>query len=329
MTQRFRKFIVFNNPRSTHHQLAESRLAELRRLYPDIPMMTIAVGKDGIEQLKKAVAEEPHALILIAGGDGTVNSVLSALLTHEHLATAARHTPILPMWGGNANDLAGMLNGFAFRSKLPSIIQEGSIVPIQPLECEIIAPGQLPQRYIAACYISFGATARAAELLNRTSHRTHKLRRLPIMATLRDIHKGVWAILTSPSFLFQEADREQRAYERAFINGSRMAQLEAFPVVLSDKQFLQRTFVRKQKPRSFIPRVQSSHHHAMNEAMATITFSLKEPTWMQYDGEPLQLATGTTVTISHHHGHFTALSTRLPRQKAKKKGRPEPNRLPD
>src|SRR6185437_8881055 len=99
----------------------------------------------------------------IAAGDGTVNLIVDLLLHDPALTTEQRQTPILPLWGGNANDLANMLNGAATRSKLRRLLQHGHVVSIRPIICTLSTPGGSRQVYAAACYASFGASAYASE----------------------------------------------------------------------------------------------------------------------------------------------------------------------
>ncbi len=111
----FNHFVVLVNPASTNAARVEHSISELRRMYPAgevVVRHTLPTEKANRRQIARwAAGFRPGTLLCIGAGDGTVNLVVEVLLQAPGLSAEARRTPILPLWGGNANDLACMLNG--------------------------------------------------------------------------------------------------------------------------------------------------------------------------------------------------------------------------
>src|ERR1700754_3107995 len=111
VTERFSSILVFMNPKSTHAAAAQRRIAEIERLMPGTPIAVIETsseGHAGNQKLVQAHAKKlgPDTLLCIAAGDGTISQIIEAILMSKGLSGKARKTVILPLWGGNANDLA-------------------------------------------------------------------------------------------------------------------------------------------------------------------------------------------------------------------------------
>lgn len=315
----FNRLVVFLNPNSTHNLAARKRVDEVKSILAGLPCDVIETSNEGLEANARLVEKNasklgPRTLLCIAAGDGTINHIIQALLRSEHLSEAARRTPILPLWGGNANDLAHMLNGPAFRARLRDIITTGHVVPIHPLECDMSGKGHKRIVRVAACYVGFGATALVAHRLNLPNHRQSRLNALPGGRILQEVITVITTLIDVPSFSIKESDSIKNVYEISFYNGSRMAKVEHLPVQLTDEMFYLNAL--RDKRILFllpIPRfVEFTQKRIAQKLLRSYeTFTTQEKSWAQFDGEPLQIPAQTKVQMQLSSRPFYALSTIL------------------
>jgi len=309
----FSRFLILHNPASTHSRQVGKRIKELRELFPSAPIDIIETARNGrqttIKRLEAHVAGlQKDTLFCVAGGDGTANLVVE-WLAQDTLPGAVQRTPILPLWGGNANDLAHMLNGAAYRVRLRDLFHAAHIVPIYPLRCEITTKQGQTHVRIAACYIGFGATAAVARRLNESDHRSSRVHRIPGGRRILEALTLLRVLMHMPSFDIKEAGDTRRIYERSFINGSRMAKLHPLPVRLTDISII-KTTVDKRSPATLLRRLRTAGS-PIEKTAAETTFTCKGAVWAQFDGEPMRIAAGSTVTVNRANKPFYALSLRL------------------
>jgi hypothetical protein len=336
----FSRIVLVINPQSTNIQRIAIRAQELTNLFPDQTIGTVETSLRPAQfarQLRTALGSRADpsdqvglTLIAIGGGDGTVNMVLNVLLGLRPKINLAK-TPLLPLWGGNANDLASMLNGrLSGRVKLRSVVEYGQAVAVYPFRVTLTSPASVASastttkpassttlvksprkitvRY-AACYASFGAIAYAADQLAKP----HPPRRLLSKSTagkLVDEMIRAWqAVLDAPTYDAEQDGQRLKIFEHVFANGSRMAKVDRLPVRLNERVFYRAT---------------GSDHHPLffmlrlirGKKVGEVTdrparFTLKERAWAQFDGEVVVLPANTTVTIGHAKMPFYALSTKL------------------
>lgn len=312
----FERLVVFVNPKSTNSAAVQRRIDKLRAFLPDIPFATIeATGKDWSKDTRLIEKHTdllgPHTLLCIAAGDGTTNYIIQSLLTAK-LPEPARKTVLLPLWGGNANDLACMLNGAPNRINFHSLITHGHIVPIHPLECDMQPrQGERIVR-IAACYAGFGATAFAAKQLNATDHRHSRLAAIPGGRLIQEVITVMNAFIEAPTFEIKDGGRTRVVYERTFANGERMARIKRLPVQLTDQKFYLNTLENKHLV-SAVPRLIESTSKRLSAKFLRnyAFFTTQETSWAQFDGEPLEVPAHTKVQVQLSERPFYALSKNL------------------
>jgi len=291
-TDRFSHCLVFYNPVSTNAAARKQRIASLQHILENCTVEVIETQADGLEAnraLLERYAEKlgPRTLLCIAGGDGTTNLLIEALIKSERLSEEQRSTPILPLWCGNANDLAHMLNG-STRTSLEHILTQGNVVSIHPLECSMTTRRGKTSMRIAACYAGFGATAFAALRLNQPSHRQSRLKTLPGGGFLQDVVTVASALLEAPAFTLKEANNKQLVYERTFANGSRMAKLVRLPVELTDEMFYINTLERNRLLWSVPHFIDLLFKRVSSKFLRNSAhFVLQQPSWAHFDGEPV------------------------------------------
>jgi diacylglycerol kinase family enzyme len=315
---RFDRFVVIYNPVSTNARRSRKRIAELKDLFPSKEVKLVETSPDGLEANKKLVAREANkfdekTIVCIAAGDGTVSAVLDALLTNESIPAKAKKAPLLPLWGGNANDLAYMINGRPSKTSLKSVFEKGYVVPIYPLKVRLGSEGKSSER-IAGCYVSFGASAYAAQQAELPKNKRRKIHVVPGARMAMEMLIVAKALLRAKGLTIQVDGKQQPVYERIFVNGSRIAKVDRLPIKLNEKAFYEATLERKH-PKNIIALL-SALKILRNRTYGEITgkdrsFTLNEETWAQIDGEVIKLPKDTKVRISLSRTPFYVISTKL------------------
>ncbi len=311
----FKRVIILVNPRSTQITAARSRIALLKRLMSHVPVRIMELDVDqGHTTASLLNSEQKHlgkgTLLCIAGGDGTVNSVLKYLMSSDSPKEAAQ-TVLLPLWGGNANDLAHMLNGPAFKNAIPDILRRGQRVPIRPLCCELNSPAGERTLFIASSYISFGASGLAARRLNTLLHRGSNWHRVPGGRILRETFTVLETFARVSEFHITENSKTTGIYERIFINGSRIAKVRPLPLKLTDDAFYKLT-IKEKRFRAVVMYLRELFRRPQAEqTREEVSFVCEDKAWGQADGETFRVAAGTKVRVYRLPTPFYALSTKL------------------
>ncbi|HYF96621.1 MAG TPA: diacylglycerol kinase family protein [Patescibacteria group bacterium] len=314
----FDKFVVFYNPVSTNSRRSRKRIAELKELFPAKKVIVIETSPDGEEANKRLVAREAKkfddkTVVCIASGDGTVSAVLESLLTSKGIPAKSRKVPVLPLWGGNANDLAHMINGLPQKISLRTVFEKGKIVPIYPLSVKLGSGKQVSKR-IAACYISFGASAYAAQQTELPKNKKKKIHAIPAARMITEMFIVVRSLIKAQTFTIQVDQEKHSVYERIFVNGSRIAKIDRLPVRLNEKAFYEATLSHKH-PKALLSLL-SALKILRNRTYGEVTekdikFVLNEDAWMQIDGEVVKLPTKTNVEVSLSTLPFYVITTKL------------------
>ncbi|HVU59554.1 MAG TPA: CDP-alcohol phosphatidyltransferase family protein [Candidatus Saccharimonadales bacterium] len=317
----FERFVVIRNPISTSAHRTDERLAELRAVRPDAEIIELRTRPGGSRAnaallRDHAAALGPRSLLCIAAGDGTVNMIMAFLLTDPALPDAARRTPVLPLWNGNANDLAYMLNGPVRPRVFRRLFKRGRVMAIRPLRCVLHLPNGQQEERLAACYASFGASAFAARELERTMRRKTPLRQ-PALTRLGQETVAVYrAMRRAPTFRITDTARgkskDRVIFERVFLNGSRFAKVFGVPLRLTDHKFHRATIEHKHLAAIVFNIALVATGNASGRVAGTHdSFTVHDYVWAQFDGEAVRLKPGTTVEVSIAEQPFYALSTRL------------------
>lgn len=314
----FDRLVVIYNPISTNARRSRKRIAELKDLFPSKEVIVVETSPGGLEANKKLVAREAakfngRTLLCIAAGDGTVSAVLDGLLGAKSLPKKAKMVPLLPLWGGNANDLAYMINGRPSRINLKDVFEKGRVVPIYPLNVKLVIDGKATQK-IAGCYVSFGASAYTARQADMPKNRKKKIYIVPGARMLTEMYIVAKSMLKAKTFTITVGGKTEPVYERIFVNGSRIAKVDRLPVRLNEKAFYEATLSHKhpQALLSLLSALKFFKNRTYGEVTEKdIKFKLNEDTWSQIDGEVMRLRKDTEVEISLSQTPFYVLSTKL------------------
>lgn len=223
----------------------------------------------------------------------------------------AKQTILLPLWGGNANDVAHMLNGPAYRMPVASLLQKGKIVEVLPLSCTLKYPDGTSVEHLAVGYISFGATALAARRLNEPPHRSSRLHKAPGGRMVQELLTVFQALLKAPSFRIDEGNGERSIYDRMFINGSRIAKLRPLPLRLTDKNYYETTASEKRLGAAIARFRELLRRPLIQKAPQVTRFTCLDEAWVQFDGETVKIPASTKITVRHASFSLRAWSVRL------------------
>jgi diacylglycerol kinase family enzyme len=314
----FTRCVIILNPASTHSQRALRLVDELRVYFNESQLTVVETSPAGYMANKKLIVEvsrelDERSLICVGGGDGTANMVINILLTASEVAEPARHATLLPLWGGNANDLAYMANGLAARTSMKTVLTRGSIAAVYPLAVELRRNDRI-QTKLAACYVSFGASAHAARLLNHKSHRQKRIYRLAGARLLVEVVSIIRVFMQAERFACEINGTSRRVYDLIAINGSRIAKVNRIPVNITDKVFYE-VMVPDKDPMLVNHAIRVLHGLLFKRNLKTKQmFVVRQVTWTQLDGEAMQIAENTEISVKHYDRPFYILGTRFNRK---------------
>lgn len=312
---RFKHIIIFQNPKSTNAEKVKQKIALIKKMYGKKNVTILQTSAQGDEENQNIL--EKHAqllgtstLLCVAAGDGTTHGIIQALLSSKELQNV-RSTPVLPIWGGNANDLAVMLNG-SDTNNIEYIIEQGKLVKIYPLKC-VVKKSKSIKTYLATNYLSFGASAKIAHKINSPEHRKSRLHKYIGGKRLQELITGAKALFsTSVAKIKTKAGRRKTMFESIYANGPRMARLSSLPIELTDKAFYQIT-IPSNKFFSVLQKFLHlfTHHFDKKSIKQThpISFIAESDIYVQFDGEAELIRSGSEVTIAIHESPFYSIST--------------------
>ncbi len=311
--------IVIINPQSSNVQRIDRRSHELARLFPDTKVTLIETSaRPGqlTDRLRRELnTQAGPTLLAIGGGDGTVHVIINALMELQGEGQNLADVPILPLWGGNANDLAYMLNGLPSRVTLSSILNRGRLVAVHPLKIVITEGNHKAAERYAACYASFGASAYAAAELEKPTHKNEVRSSGAFGTFMKELRQATRAMLSASGFDAEQNGERIKIFEQVFANGSRMAKLDRFPIKLHEKVFYRIVKSDRSTTVAFYLRQLIQGKKLGEVTDRTFRFTTRERAWAQFDGEATVLAANTTVSVGLAEMPFYAVSTKLEPQK--------------
>jgi len=313
-TPHFKHCVVVVNPDSSNYDRGQRFIRQLAELFPGKNFEIIEMRQTDYERpswliTRLNAAIDKKTLLAIAGGDGTNNLIVDSLLRSTAVSESTRQVAILPLWAGNANDLAHMANGNPPAS-IAAIIQNGTLAPVYPLSVSI-QHGAKTTPKLAVCYASLGASAYVSARMSHPSYRRKRIYRLPGGRNLTDMASVTRAFIGAVTFESHINGTRRRIYDLVIINGPRMAKVSRIPVKLTDKNFYEMLVVRKH-PLILSYLIQIIRGIAVERRTHTErTLTVNEATWAQIDGEPLQIPGQTDITIKPYDQPFYLFTTKL------------------
>jgi hypothetical protein len=303
----FSRCLLVVNPAGTSYRRSMKLRASVEKSFDDRHLMTVRLTKAELHsprhlrrELKKLDAD---SLLVVIGGDGTVNFVITELL--KLTSVTPKKAVVLPLWGGNACDLAHMLNGRR-RNSAKRIIRRGKILSVRPIEYRL-RHGRSRTVGYAMCYLSLGSVALTARALDK-SRFVGLTAKIPVARLITEVGVGSVALMKAKRFKIEE--NHKKMYDLLFMNGPRIAKLYRSPARLSRTGFLE-IRASKKHPAPVI--------HSLNMLRVWLTrpghtqkssFRLLDPVWMQADGEVRRVESYTDVQVTTASQPIRLLATK-------------------
>lgn len=310
-----KRCVIIINPRSTHAHRSMKFVRQLEALFTGDNIDIITPTKRDYENPSALItALKPklnrNTLLGIAGGDGSIHYIINLLLSHPSMGESARQAVLLPLWGGNANDLAYMANGFAVGKHMDTILKEGTVVDVYPLRVST-THNNITLRTYAICYASFGASAFVAHKLNQPGHRDKRVYRVPGTRAVFEAGSVTKALVDAKGFRCEIDGVTQKLYDLMLVNGSRIAKVDRAPIKLTDPYFYE---IRTTHNRPVVLGYAASLVRNITQRRPPIAIRsliAHDPTWVQLDGEVEQVPSGSTVKVIRNDVPLRLLSTKL------------------
>lgn len=307
ISERFTRIIVFANSASTNARRSLALIGDLEKFAPHATFLTVAISSDpqeaGLQDIKQLLG--PKTLLCIAAGDGTINAIASQLLLDPTLSGQARLTCILPLWGGNANDLACMLNGSPPVS-LTEVLNKASVEPISVVQMKTNDMTKL-----SLSSLTFGATAHIARALNNDTYRK-TIPKNRLGRYQRELQAVTLTTAKSPQLLILEDGDLASISEYMVINGRRMAKHFTTPVDLADSDFYVQIFRKRRHMlatafKAFVTR----RPMVRGTRRSHVSFITHSAVLCQIDGESFPIQSKTTIDISIHPKPLRVLTSKV------------------
>lgn len=298
----FERIVVIRNPVSTHAERGEKYIADLRRMFPNIQVVVLKTVRGGLETNEARLRERkalfgPRTLLGVIAGDGTFNMIATILM---RVGDEAVRTVLVPLWGGNANDLAHILSGRAPRS-LKRTFANARQISVRALECSFALPDGSTQTHFAICYASFGASAAAARRLGEVIRSDDPAHAIPGVRFVREAGSIRLALKRAQPFAVRTDDGTTAAFEWTFLNGSRMAKIGGLLPRLNDGYMHSVMVSHKGTPlvTMALHAIRLKRRSNGSKFRSTYeSFVVEEDIAGQFDGETVAVAAGTKVTVT-------------------------------
>jgi diacylglycerol kinase family enzyme len=254
--------------------------------------------------------------ILGGGGDGTANQIGNILLGSALADHGLGHLPFIPLRGGNANDIAHMLNG---KRSAPDIMAHGRYTPVHALEVNVQEPDGKYWTKRALGYIGIGATAVASRRLEGVKNTSNVWTRRAGYQQTREALATLRAIGQAKAFTVQEDNSELPPHELKDIlalKGNRIAKYGRPHADIAQPEY-ERVLSRSGGlGRALLSMVLMQQGKAPGEMLSepsvyTIHSHTGQKMLVQFDGEVQDMLSGSRVTLGLAPRPYYTLSTNL------------------
>lgn len=312
-SREFTRGLVVYNPTKTATPKFRKMQEKIRHLSSthNLPLTPVDTHKDSRPTQDKILQTmRDRDLLIILGGDGTVNVAVSALLRVER----AKRPTIVAAPMGTANDFSrnhsGRLRGV---HGLTHLLRAGKQIDIHPMVVSVEnTQASTQDEYIGVNNAGFHYTGSFSRRLNSPGHRDSRLRRVPLVGQLaqelRSVHNST-AELTTFTSHEDGGDESQQLVDRTLVHARTVGKYGHFAISHVDNEFLD--IPNSEATRSAI--IKSAARMALGLEpgirRTNITFMTgMEPTVGHVDGEPFDIDPYSFVEAHLSDEAFSAYS---------------------
>lgn len=308
------ELLIIANPVSANAIRGKRLITELLQAHPGATVDVYPTSPHGrevnqqrlLDLLQERVnpndPDSKNLWIVLATGDGTIRDVAEAL---QYADDAIRNLPVLPLAAGNGNDFTSMAHSLVGKYAPGTIMKRAHLQPIYPLRCTVQYDGQEPTQRVGLGYITFGATAHAAEKIDKNMPRSEDARTKNILYKLHHIARekslATRSILTTNMFEIEEGGKRRQIFDRIFANGNRMAKHFRLPGKLEHNTFHDIQI----STGTFWATALNAGRLACGllkgeeiEGGKEVAFTTRSRTMMQLDGEAFELEPDAHITVT-------------------------------
>jgi diacylglycerol kinase family enzyme len=306
----FDRLIVLVNAKSSRAARVHRRIAELNEAYPGKVVMEYLEDAGTTSKLLQEIKPTPEDIVIPAGGDGTVNTVIQCLLDPKAPKTF-RKVRVLPFGTGRMNDVARMLNGRHLANPL-YVLRHGHELPIYPLSCVCtpLSGKAAPVQKTSVYSVGFGYSAALSKLYNTAEFRTGQKQRT-LMAREKELFRASLEVLQQlPHFDIEQNGVRRSVLEALAVSGHLLGGYCRLPAKLSQEQF----FFDMSDNKSFAYTVRTiaelmTNRVSTGQLTTNAEFTLLEPILGHVGGETFEPPAPCHVAITHHKQPLIVIAT--------------------
>jgi diacylglycerol kinase family enzyme len=292
------------NPVSSTSSLGQRRLRELQKAAPFEIEVHNTSKKPEVNDVLIGTLLEHYDLLVVVSGDGGANQVVRKIVANG-LSKEAKHTPILAIGGGNANDGVRAKHTKKHLRYPEKIIEDGRIVPTYPIRCDVDLPDGGLEMHSAAFYATLGATGLAASehYLNNPDYRNSLLGKTRLGRAVSEPLLALSALRKARVGIIEENGDEHSIYNLLIANSRLMAKHLRFPTQLTERMLFKDMIPDKHfsgLAAAAIGYWQGNRPGQIIVPGVPLEFKLKSDMYAQFDGEPVPIPADSQVRFSIH-----------------------------
>ncbi len=311
---RYRRALVVEHPvkRDTRRYRRALRQVQHLQQATGLTVEAVHTERDSKQtQTKVLESQRPTDLIIVLGGDGTMNTVVNAQLRLEQ----AERADVLPTKAGSSCDMyRSLIGNITGRTALAHILTSGQRVQVHPLEVAIKKGAfDIPNVQYAVNNAGIQYPARMSQVLNGGDHRNSLIGRVPIAGEHLQNMLTTWRsfseLQTFTSIWDSVGSRELLGMN--FIHAERAMRYGRFAIQHTDSEFLSIDQIVAERSAVALDGMRMTFGLLTGERHKYLQFTVGNvPTFGHVDGEPFPIDAGSMVEVGLADSYVTTYSLR-------------------
>ncbi len=317
-----REVKIVVNPNSTRYKRGHLfyPIESIEQAYPNRNEKIRTTGNPEEDAINLKKVLRLGDVVVGACGDGGIHQIINTLQDED---IRDLQIPLLPIWGGNGNNLATMLNGRSNHFGVVDILRYGKLAKYRTLNVHETPLDSPTTVHKGGMYTGYGVSGDMATKLNSSPHRNrtfykYAATRLALegQALRRSLHarQPFHLSLIESSQLPPGPNEQLRTVlplpesltELSVIKGRKMAKFLHMPVELQEERALVTYFEEQENDkRSFaLGKFVSERIMGLSDSKdqyitddSVMAFRVESPTTAHIDAEEIELQAGTAVMV--------------------------------